>query len=410
MTLHDMIQLIKSHFDNEEMLYSLYSSLSQDDFDYVYSAFITNDATTDNPIQKTLSEYRKRDNAIEMPNRLRNTSAMGFGKILNKLSSTSTYDAVSVINDPLLATVHQQLQCSLQKIMAVKESKNKISTSTVASLDTSNQLLSTYLHKDIVYAMVLHHQPELYKSLPSQVAQYITREAVDAAYVSYFEVKKSNFKAKPPSYLKKNGFYPMNWATTTFKVVADSKGRPYMRLSLGNSHFEGYKNALQSVDESTCILGTSKYAAEINRKSKTVQYKSRRGCIQDPAATKSDGNDTIGTQYLRYRCGTSLRDTKLAQVRIVPKRQGSIFEIQYVKSLPVTPLANAIPSRIMAIDFGVVNVVTAVTNVPGLRPWIIGGRELVHLNKRFESAISAKQKTLEVKHSVKQSHSLHHLW
>jgi hypothetical protein len=66
MTLHDMIQRIKSHFDNEEMLYSLYSSLSQYDFDYVYSACITNDATTDNPIQKTLSEYRKRDNAIEM--------------------------------------------------------------------------------------------------------------------------------------------------------------------------------------------------------------------------------------------------------------------------------------------------------------------------------------------------------
>jgi len=426
-----MTQLIKIHWQDDVMLKSLYALLSKADFDYVYDTFIPEDAVlegTCSVIQNTLIEYR-RDSAAEgcvdgsAVNLERNTSAMGFEDMLAVVTAVDTHAVIG--NDGMLQEQLDQLIQTLTSVVACKVAKKEAAAASATAADTAaavdtplrkkNLLLPTYLHKDIAYAMVFHHQSVLYKSLPSQVAQYIAREAVDAAYVSYFEAKKTNRKAKAPKYRDKNGFYPLTWAKTTFKFTTDGK-RQHVRLALGNNSIACFEDAVYPKNddgERHSILSTSKYEGVLCSDTKTVSYATRTGGIRYPAVTRTAAADTVELRALRFRCGSLLDNTDVAQVRLVPKRQGTIFELQYVKTIATTtttPAESEPVKRLLAIDFGVVNVVTAVTNVPGLRPWIIGGKELTHLNKRFEKCIGAKQRSLEQTRAAKQCHALHRLW
>ena len=424
MTLHDIIQLIKIHSNDDLMLKSLYVLLSKKDFDYVYDMFIPeNDILkgTCSVIQNTLMEYRK-NNATKgcvdsvVVNLERNTTAMGFEDMLTTLTSVDRHSTIG--NDSMIQTQLDQLIQTLTSVVACKVKKAVVATATDTTTTVNtvpmkkNLLLPTYLHKDIAYAMVKDHQTVLYKSLPSQVAQYIAREAVDAAYVSYFEAKKNNIKAKAPKYLDKNGFYPLTWAKTTFKFITNGK-RQYVRLSLGNNSIESFEDAVYPKSEDGQLhnmLSKSKYEGVLCRDTKSVSYRPRKGCLRDPEVSKTTNANTVGLRSLRFRCGSFLDNTDVAQIRLVPKRNGTIFELQYVKTAATKPVELEPVKRLLAIDFGVVNVVTAVTNVAGLRPWIIGGKELTHLNKRFEKCIGAKQRSLEQAHATKKSHALHRLW
>ena len=62
----------------------------------------------------------------------------------------------------------------------------------------------------------------------------------------------------------------------------------------------------------------------------------------------------------------------MQQIRLVPKHKKDFFELQYVIKTDVNKINVTDPKRLMAIDLGEVNLVTAVTAVTAvasLRPW-----------------------------------------
>ena len=161
----------------------------------------------------------------------------------------------------------KQLKCVLNKVCKSNEN---------TSNEIKNKMLPLLLHKDLSYHCVKHMYSELYSSLPSQAAQYISRTEIDAAYISYFEGRKSNKKAKLPYYKGKDDYHPLCWAKTTFSFIEkNKKGFGYIRLSLGNNSKISYEETINEDNlknsKYKVNLVKGKLKSSINRKCKITK-------------------------------------------------------------------------------------------------------------------------------------------
>jgi IS605 OrfB family transposase len=81
-----------------------------------------------------------------------------------------------------------------------------------------------------------------------------------------------------------------------------------------------------------------------------------------------------------FKVKTRLRDVELKQVRIVPRGVGYLFEIVYKKEIELSKNPN--PNNIAAIDPGVRNLITLVSNI-GVQPIIVKGGVAKSINQYY---------------------------
>ena len=150
-------------------------------------------------------------------------------------------------------------------------------------------------------------------------------------------------------------------------------------------------------------------------KSKSVKVSNRTNCTvsstQNMFSTCRGKNKdhTYTMKALYFRCGKPTNTDNIQQIRLVPKRHGTIFELQFIKKVLIRPSVEK-PKRILSLDLGEVNLLAAVTNIPGLRPWIIDGGDVKYVNGCFNHDISQAQSRLEKSSGLKKSMLLNRLW
>jgi putative transposase len=83
--------------------------------------------------------------------------------------------------------------------------------------------------------------------------------------------------------------------------------------------------------------------------------------------------------------------TRIAQVRIVPKGRFYVVEVVYERD--VQPAA-VDPALVASIDIGLNNLAAITSNKPGFRPKLVNGRPLKHINQRYNKHRAALQAKL----------------
>lgn len=95
-------------------------------------------------------------------------------------------------------------------------------------------------------------------------------------------------------------------------------------------------------------------------------------------------------------------DSKLIQLRFVPKNGEYVMEVVYDVEIPDI---NNGSSRIAAIDLGVDNLMTLTTNC-GVQPFIVNGRPLKSINQYYNKEIARMQSDLKKRHDKSSSNEL----
>ena len=251
------------------------------------------------------------------------------------------------------------------------------------------------------YAKINHK--EVYRSLPSQAAQQVCQKDVTNSYTSFFGKKIKDSKANPPTYSSKNGFYKVVWKENSIKYEDD-----YLYLSLGNSWFD---NLEKSVTINFPING--RHSLKFNKKKKTFSSNGKKLKFSTQRSNEN-GIEEQSLKQLKIKIGSWVRDNsnKIKIVQLVPiDDHGDNFEllISYEINIPTIKEEEQM-ERFMAVDLGVVNLATMVTNIDSLRPWIVSGKEVVRVNKKYCNLIEKETSRLEKERKVKTSHYTRDLW
>ena len=182
-----------------------------------------------------------------------------------------------------------------------------------------------------------------YKELNSNISQQILMQ-IDSNFKSFFALKKQKRKARMPKYLDKNGFAPI---IIGFVRINDSK------LLIP------YSNTFK---------------------------KSNKPIIIDIPPI--------------------LKDKVIKQIRIIPKYNARFFEIMYIyENKPVQRSLNK--QNAMALDFGVSNLMTAVTNDG--KAFIVDGRKIKSINQYFNKKNSYLQ-SIKDKQKLVRTKQIDRLW
>ena len=88
-------------------------------------------------------------------------------------------------------------------------------------------------------------------------------------------------------------------------------------------------------------------------------------------------------------------DSKLIQLRFVPRGNEYIMEVVYEIDVPETE--NIISERIASIDLGIDNLMTITTNC-GIEPLVINGKPLKSINQYYNKKISEMRSELKLRH------------
>lgn len=94
-----------------------------------------------------------------------------------------------------------------------------------------------------------------------------------------------------------------------------------------------------------------------------------------------------------------LRDKKIKQIKIIPRQNARFFEIQYVYEADI-PQRSLNSNNTLALDFGVNNLVTAVTNTG--ETFIVDGRRLKAVNQGFNKQNAKLQSIKDKQHFGKE--------
>lgn len=181
---------------------------------------------------------------------------------------------------------------------------------------------------------------ENYSKLQAQVSQQILK-VVDENFKSFFALIKKKYKARIPKYLDKDEFFGLIIPTVNIK---NGKFKlPYSR-SYAKKHDKIY--------------------------------------IKVPSI---------------------LEGKQIQQIRIIPKYDARYFEIHYLYKVDEIKVKETI-TNILAIDFGINNLCTCVTN--GGKSFIIDGKKLKSYNQWYNKRISIL-KSIKDKQKLKYTHQLY---
>lgn len=181
---------------------------------------------------------------------------------------------------------------------------------------------------------------ENYSKLQAQISQQ-TLKAVDENFKSFFVLIKKGYKARIPKYLDKDGFFELIMPTVS---IAGGKFRlPYSR-SYAKEHDKTY--------------------------------------IKVPPI---------------------LENKQVQQIRIIPRHNARYFEIHYLYRVNEFKVKESI-TNILAIDFGVNNLCTCVTNYG--KSFIIDGKKLKSYNQWYNKRIGIL-KSIKDKQKLKYTNQLY---
>ena len=181
---------------------------------------------------------------------------------------------------------------------------------------------------------------ENYSKLQAQVSQQ-TLKVVDENFKSFFALIKKKYKARIPKYLDKDGFFELIIPTVNIK---NGKFQlPYSR-SYAKNHDKIY--------------------------------------IKVPSI---------------------LEGKQIQQIRIIPKHDARYFEIHYLYKVDEIKVKETI-TNILAIDFGINNLCTCVTN--GGKSFIMDGKKLKSYNQWYNKRVSIL-KSIKDKQKLKYTHQLY---
>ena len=187
-------------------------------------------------------------------------------------------------------------------------------------------------------------------------------------------------KSKAPKYLLKNSFFPIIFQKDSFtieKIKKQSKGK------------KGKTNK------------SIKQKKEKKKRGKGIFYKLSLGNTMKALHKSKGGN---GFLLVSGNINTKHSGKKIDEIEIVPNHHGRWFDIRYkykvidkVKIEPInktTQISNNIPNDISlenfaAIDLGVVNLATIYSPNKNIRPFIINGREITHVNYTTKRALAS---------------------
>ena len=131
----------------------------------------------------------------------------------------------------------------------------------------------------------------------------------------------------------------------------------------------------------------------------TIQAISKREAVEDRVIHLSGSNVRFRTN-VPYGC--------INQVRVVRKTGHYVIEVVYTCDFAMPPKEDN--GRYAAIDLGVDNFATVTSNVRGLRPWIISGREIKSANRYFNKEIGKAKSVLSIRNGGKTSERIQRLW
>ena len=124
----------------------------------------------------------------------------------------------------------------------------------------------------------------------------------------------------------------------------------------------------------------------------TVQAISKREAIGSGIIHLS-GTDVRFCTRIAYGC--------IQQVRVVNRSGYYVIEVVYNSTVPVSPKGDK--GRYAAIDLGIDNFAAVTTNIRGIRPWIVDGREIKSINRYFNKEIAKARSILETRNGKKSS-------
>ena len=97
-------------------------------------------------------------------------------------------------------------------------------------------------------------------------------------------------------------------------------------------------------------------------------------------------------------------------IKLVPKNNGNFFELHYLYKPTIPKSLNNNVQRVMGLDPGVCNLFTGITNIDGVRPFIISGSDLSAINRKYDKLISILQQRLKEIRKLESSLRLKRLW
>ena len=97
------------------------------------------------------------------------------------------------------------------------------------------------------------------------------------------------------------------------------------------------------------------------------------------------------------------KNSKLFQIRFVPKGEDYIMEIVY--EIDVPDIEENTSERIASIDLGIDNLMTVTTNC-SVKPLVINGKPLKSINQYYNKVIAKMQSELKKRHGKDWSHSM----
>lgn len=218
----------------------------------------------------------------------------------------------------------------------------------------------------------------VYSNLPSQAAQEICHHKMGEAYRSFFEKKKKDPKSNPPTYLEKNGSYILVWKQGfSFKDDNNIFLSPLSSAKkVKNIMSEIIKNT-NMADQYKPILGNKEYIVNgIKKKYKDI---------------------------LTFKSTSFVKNCDISTISIKKSHNHFKMLISYkLKPIETPTIPEKEMSRFLAIDLGVINLCGMVTNIKGLKPWIISGSSIVQINQKYSNLID-KAKSNTKKHCNKET-------
>ena len=355
--------------------------------------------------KRSLSDIRKVNvSASDQEFYVTASAAMGTPIMSEVISNLQTSNvACSAHNSQFLVDLTKVLKhCAEKKGSRAPKSKKgqKATSNKQKKQKPQNMILPSLLYTNLadLYARLLY--PEQYRSLPSQGAQQISRD-VNEAMKSYYASKVNNPRANRPEYIEKKGFHCVTWKSSgSIKITKNN-----IELSLGRNALDIMKDAFRT------FPAGGKYSPSFNDRAKTFEV---RG-TSESFFHKSDQGFSCKKLVFRYGYGRKRRWFSEAlktvkQIRLVPvDRKGDGFKlcITYLKKIREAPKKM---ERFMGIDLGKVNLAAMATNVPTLRPWIISGRNVVDINKKYNHLIATLVSQATATSRSQISHRIRNLW
>lgn len=240
------------------------------------------------------------------------------------------------------------------------------------------------IKKGSQYYEILDHTCFLSKNLYNATLYQIRQEFINnGKFINYYTLQKKFQDEKQPDYCA----LPSKVSQQVMKSV--------------NQAFKSFFNANKSY---------KKDKSKFNGKPKITKYKDKKNgrymlkyTYQAISKTILENEGLIKLSGLEVYIKTNLKYNDICEVRVIPKINSYMVEVVYNKKEIPEKGDNGLYA---AIDLGVDNFATMVSNKEGFNPIILDGRKAKSYNRLYNKELSKKKSILEKRNKKKTSKSI----